>query len=76
MKRKTAKTTSRQTVRLTVDIPAEMDFRLYGLAKLLGMTKADLAARLLASGCERYQADRRLKAEAKELAAEHQNGAA
>jgi hypothetical protein len=48
--------------KFTMVMPGAMDFRLYGLASSLGITKADLVFKLVTQGLERYGLDAELKA--------------
>lgn len=45
-------------VKLTAEIPADVDTRLHALAGHLGLSKRELVATLLDAGLRRYQADR------------------
>lgn len=54
-------------VKLTVDVPFDVEFRLHGLARILKTRKRELAGKLLTQGLEKYQEDRRLKAMATDL---------
>jgi hypothetical protein len=56
-----------QAVKLSILVPIEVEMRLHGLARFLGVTKRELAVKFLVQGLERYQEDRRLRRVAAEL---------
>ena len=45
-------------VKLTVDIPADVEARLHYQARTAGIPKRELAGKLLDSGLKRYESDR------------------
>jgi hypothetical protein len=57
-------------VKLTVDIPLDVEVRLHGLARFLGIPKRVLAGKLLSQGLDRYVEDGRFRAIATELTGE------
>ena len=57
-------------VKLTVDIPLDVEVRLHGLARLLGVPKRVLSGKLLSQGLDRYSEDGRFRAIAAELTGE------
>jgi hypothetical protein len=63
VKRARTKSHGRASVRLTIDIPAELSVRLYAIALECGCGKGAIAARLLAQGAARYRSDRAVRAE-------------
>jgi hypothetical protein len=54
-------------VKLTVEIPLDVEVRLHGLARFLGIPKRVLAGKLLSQGLDRYVEDGRFRAIAAEL---------
>jgi hypothetical protein len=58
-----------------VDIPLDVEVRLHGLARLLGIPKRVLAGKLLSQGLDRYADDRRFRAIAAELTGEANSAA-
>ncbi len=54
-------------MRLDLRIPADTDLRLYGIARTLGITRAELAARLIDQGLRRYREDAELRKLAGEI---------
>lgn len=67
--RKIANAENRKTKKLSVPISADVDLRLYGIAASLGITRAELAARLIDQGLRRYAADAELRRIAGEIGA-------
>lgn len=65
--RKTGKKKGLQTVRLTLDLPRELDFRLHGIAQLTGQHKGAFALRLITQGLRSYKADESLRAVYQEI---------
>jgi hypothetical protein len=62
-------------VKLTVDIPLDVEVRLHGLARFLGIPKRVLAGKLLSQGLDRYVEDGRFRAIATELTGEADSAA-
>ena len=62
-------------VKLTVDIPLDVEVRLHGLARFLGIPKRVLAGKLLSQGLDRYSEDGRFRAIAAELTGEADSAA-
>lgn len=56
-------------MRLDLRIPADADLRLYGIARKLGISRAELAARLIDQGLRRYREDAELRRLAGEIGA-------
>jgi hypothetical protein len=62
-------------VKLTVEIPLDVEVRLHGLARFLGIPKRVLAGKLLSQGLDRYLEDGRFRAIAAELTGEADSAA-
>ena len=62
-------------VKLTVDIPLDVEVRLHGLARSLGVPKRVLAGKLLSQGLDRYSEDGRFRAIAAQLTGEADSAA-
>jgi hypothetical protein len=62
-------------VKLTVEIPLDVEVRLHGLARFLGIPKRVLAGKLLSQGLDRYVEDGRFRAIAAELTGEADSAA-
>jgi hypothetical protein len=48
------------TIRQTYDLPFDLDFRLTGVAKFVGMRKSAFVLKLLDQGCRGYKIDKAL----------------
>ena len=62
-------------VKLTVEIPLDVEIRLHGLARFLGIPSGVLAGKLLSQGLDRYIEDGRFRAIATELTGEADSAA-
>lgn len=62
-------------VKLTVDIPLDVEVRLHGLARFLGIPKRVLSGKLLSQRLDRYVEDGRFRAIAAELTGEADSAA-
>lgn len=49
------------TVKLSVEIPHELDFRLIAVSKYAKMRKGDFVRKLIEQGCSGYKIDKQLK---------------
>jgi hypothetical protein len=59
--RKSARKDKSKTTRLTLDLPPEVEFRLYNVARTVKMHKGAFAIRLIDQGLRSYKADATLK---------------